>query len=78
MYHISHEKSFIQQRTNNHLAFIRALNVLLLFAMALLDAQYGADFDFHPYCYMLVLSVILGLDIPKIIQALKDKKESAK
>lgn len=74
MYHISHEKAFVLSRTTRHVAVIRSLHILLLASMVLTDYYSGNRFDFPPGCYELVLSVILGLDIPTIYRAIKKGK----
>ena len=75
MYHINHEKSFILSRSDKHLAIIRSCEIAILFSMAFFDAKWGTEFDFPSACYVLVVSGILGLDVPKLYKAIKTRKD---
>lgn len=62
------KKHLIIERTERHLAVIRGFQVTLLFTMSLYDGIAGDRFDFPMPCYLLMVSAILGLDVPKMFK----------
>ena len=65
------KKHFIVERTERHLAVIRGFQFIVLMSIVLYDGQTGDKFDFPPYCYLLMVGVIFGLDVPKLFKYIR-------